>query len=37
VPAVPEPSGAGRNGEVDAIGPGVRKPGADREGKDRDS
>ena len=37
MPAVPEPSGAGRNGEVDAIGPGVRKPGADREGKDSDS
>ena len=33
VPELPEPSGAGRNGEVEAIGPGVRKPGADSEGK----
>ncbi len=30
---IPEPPGAGRNGEVEAIGPGVRKPGADPEGK----
>jgi hypothetical protein len=32
-PDAPEVGEAGRNGEVDAIGPGVRKPGADPESK----
>lgn len=32
-PDTPEAGGAGRNGEVDAIGPGVHKPGADPESK----
>jgi uncharacterized protein DUF4386 len=36
-PDTPEAGGAGRNGEVEAIGPGVRKPGADPEGKRSES
>jgi hypothetical protein len=32
-PEPPEPLGPGRNGEVEAVGPGVRKPGADSESK----
>jgi uncharacterized protein DUF4386 len=37
IPDAPEPSGAARNGEVEAVGPGVRKPGADPEGKGSES
>jgi hypothetical protein len=34
---LPQPDpGSGRNGEVDAIGPGVRKPGGEPEGERRD-
>jgi hypothetical protein len=36
-PDDPEPGAAGRNGEVEALGPGVRKPGADPEGKPSES